>query len=217
MGDCLWVAEEIHILKKIFLFCGKRNILFHSSGLTISVRRKSLNKILNRQRSTTIIAHKINSSKTSNYVRLVGGADVSEEPVEEILVKALSASIQEVSPPPPPPSTPLTPSFVKESVDSLPVEESTQSEITHKKSQDKQSLSASGPCCFCVPQTQRSVGDRKIDEIIEYVHQNLEEAGKALATLGENFEHDIKVEPHIQLEYRKTVSTSRGRKKRGYN
>jgi len=59
--------------------------------------------------------------------------------------------------------------------------------------------------------------DRKVDEIIEYVHQNLEEAGKALATLGENFEHDLKVEPHIQLECRKTVLTSRRRKRRGYN
>lgn len=57
--------------------------------------------------------------------------------------------------------------------------------------------------------------DRKVDEIIEYVHQNLEEAVKALATLGENFEHDLKVEPHIQVECRKT--TSRGRKRRGYN
>lgn len=59
--------------------------------------------------------------------------------------------------------------------------------------------------------------DKKIDEIIEYVHQNLEEAGRALATLGENFEHDLKVEPHIQLECHKTVSTSRRRKRRGYN
>lgn len=50
--------------------------------------------------------------------------------------------------------------------------------------------------------------DRKVDEIIEYVHQNLEEAGKALATLGENFEHNLKVEPHIQLECHKTISTS---------
>jgi len=59
--------------------------------------------------------------------------------------------------------------------------------------------------------------DRKVDEIIEYVHQNLKEAGKALATLDENFEHDLKVEPHIQLECRKTVLTSRRRKRRGYN
>lgn len=59
--------------------------------------------------------------------------------------------------------------------------------------------------------------DRKVDEIIAYVHQNLEEAGKALATLGDNFEHDLKVEPHIQVECHKTVSTSRGRKRRGYN
>lgn len=59
--------------------------------------------------------------------------------------------------------------------------------------------------------------DKRIDEIIEYANQNLEEAGKALATLGENFEHDLKVEPHIQVDCRKTVTTSRGRKRRGYN
>lgn len=59
--------------------------------------------------------------------------------------------------------------------------------------------------------------DKKVDEIIEIAHQNIEDAGKALATLGENFEHDLKVESHIQVECRKTTSTSRGRKRRGYN
>ncbi|XP_029169321.1 uncharacterized protein LOC114939226 isoform X2 [Nylanderia fulva] len=196
------------------------------SGLTISERRKSLIKILNRQRSPIMIGRKINLSKTSNHVRLLGGADVSEESnAEEILSKTspLRTSIQEVPdpPPPPPPSLLITPppSSIKESVDSSPVEESARSEAdTDKKSpQEEQPFSTNGPCCFCVPQSPRSVGDRKVDEIIEYVHQNLEEAGKALATLGENFEHDLKVEPHIQLECHKTVSTSRGRKRRGYN
>lgn len=42
--------------------------------------------------------------------------------------------------------------------------------------------------------------DKKVDEMIDYVHQNLQEAGKALATLGENFEHDSKVEPCTQVE-----------------
>lgn len=42
--------------------------------------------------------------------------------------------------------------------------------------------------------------DKKVDEIIDYVHQNLQEAGKALATLGENFEHDSKVEPCTQVK-----------------
>ncbi|EFN69561.1 hypothetical protein EAG_04507 [Camponotus floridanus] len=167
------------------------------SSLAISERRKSLNKILNRQRSTIMIARKINSAKTYNHVRLVGGADISEEPnnVEQTLAEA-SPSIQEIPPPPPPSPTPLTPSpsSVKESVNTLPAEESTRSEITDKKShEDKEPISASGPCCFCVSQMPRLVGDRKVDEIIEYVHQNLEEAGKALATLGENFEHELKL------------------------
>lgn len=107
-----------------------------------------------------MIVRKINSSKTSNHVRLVGGADVFEESnAEETLAETSPASIQEVPhPPSPAPLTP-SPSSVKGSVDSLPVEESAQSEITDKKSdEDKQPLSASGPCCFCVPQTPRSVG-----------------------------------------------------------
>lgn len=109
-----------------------------------------------------MIARKINSTKTYNHVRLVGGADISEEPnnAEQTLAEA-SPSIQEIPPPPPPSPTPLTPSpsSVKESVNTLPAEESTRSEITDKKSyEDKGPLSASGPCCFCVPQTPRLVG-----------------------------------------------------------
>lgn len=36
--------------------------------------------------------------------------------------------------------------------------------------------------------------------MIDDVHQNLQEAGKALATLSENFEHESKVEPCTQVE-----------------
>lgn len=146
--------------KDISLF-SPRNIFFRPSGLAISERRKSLNKILNRQRSTIMIARKINSAKPYNHVRLVGGADISEEPNAEQTLAEASPSIQEVPPPPPPSPTPLTPSSstIKEIVNTLPAEESTQSEITDKKShEDKQPLSASGPCCFCVSQTPRLVG-----------------------------------------------------------
>lgn len=173
----------------------RKSLTASKSVHAISERRKSLSKILIRQKSTTMIVHKINSSKTSNHIRLVGGADVSEEPdvAEKTLIETSTASIQEVSAPPPPTALTL-PSSEKRFIDSLPVEKSTRSEITDNKShEDKQHLSANGPCCFCVSQTLRSVGDRKVDEIIEYVHQNLEEAGKALATLGENFEHDLKL------------------------
>ncbi|KAL6439106.1 hypothetical protein ACFW04_003818 [Cataglyphis niger] len=185
--------------------------------LAISERRKSSSKILVCQRSTMVV-HKINSSKTSSHIRLVGGADVSVEPdVEKTLVEASPAFIQEISAPPPSNPPTLSPSSEKRFIDSLSVKESTRLEIIDNKSHEDKQLSANSPCCFCVSQTPLSVGDRKVDEIIEYVHQNLEEAGKALATLGDNFEHDLKVEPHIQVECHKTVSTSRGRKRRGYN
>lgn len=108
-----------------------------------------------------MIARKINLSKTSNHVRLMGGANVSEEfNAEEILSKTspLPASIQdEILHPPTPPVTPSS-SFIKESVDSSPIEEFTRSDTDKKSQEDKQPLSASGPCCFCVSQSPRSVG-----------------------------------------------------------
>lgn len=36
--------------------------------------------------------------------------------------------------------------------------------------------------------------------MIDYVHHNLQEVSKALASLGENFEHDSKVELCTQVE-----------------
>lgn len=117
-----------------------------SSGLTINERRKSSSKILNGQKSMPTVACKINSSN-----RFVGGAD-KEPIVEETSAKASSESVQEVSNPstlsPPNPPTPPS-SLVEKSL-----EESVQLE---ENSQDKQ-LPASGPCCFCIPQTPGSVG-----------------------------------------------------------
>ncbi|KZC07634.1 hypothetical protein WN55_08406 [Dufourea novaeangliae] len=57
-----------------------------------------------------------------------------------------------------------------------------------------------GPCCSCIGQVPGAIGDKNVEEMIDYVHRNLEEAGKALATLSENFEHDSKVEPCTQVE-----------------
>lgn len=133
-------------LKDISLFSQNIFYPFHlPSGLTISERRKSSSKILNGQKSMPTIARKINSSN-----RFVGGAD-KESIVEETSTKT-PESVQEVPNPSPslsPPSTsPLSP--VEKSL-----EESIQLE---ENSQDKQLLPASGPCCFCTPQTPGSVG-----------------------------------------------------------
>lgn len=96
----------------------------------------------------SIVAHKINSPN-----RLMGGAD--EEPVvEETPATVSPKSVQEVPNPPlspPTPSTDPTPSF--------PVEKSLkESAQLEENSQNKQLLPASGPCCFCIPQTPGSVG-----------------------------------------------------------
>lgn len=108
-----------------------------------------------------MVVHKINSSKTSNHIRLVGGADVSVEPdvAEKTLVEASPAFIQEVSPPPPSIPPTLSPSSEKRFIDSLSVKQSNpRLEIIDNKSYEDKQLSANGPCCFCVSRTSLSVG-----------------------------------------------------------
>ncbi|XP_017880474.2 uncharacterized protein LOC108625188 [Ceratina calcarata] len=61
------------------------------------------------------------------------------------------------------------------------------------KTEDGIPVRTAGPCCTCLASIPGSTGDKKVDEIIDYVHQNLQDAGKALATLGENFEHESKL------------------------
>jgi len=83
----------------------------------------------------------------------MGGAD-KEPAIKETLAKdLLPESVQEMPNPSllssPIPLTP--PSFPVEKS----LEESTQLE---ENSQNKQLLPASGPCCFCIPQTLGSVG-----------------------------------------------------------
>lgn len=46
----------------------------------------------------------------------------------------------------------------------------------------------------------RKCRDKKVDEMIDYVQQNLQEASKALVTLSENFEQDSKVESCKRVE-----------------
>ncbi|XP_032673152.1 stress response protein nst1-like isoform X2 [Odontomachus brunneus] len=138
-----------------------------------------------------MIARKVNSLRMHDPNRLVGGADVPEErtpepePEPKAETEPVNASLEldtKISQPPSPSDSPST-----------LVQDTVQSEVEAKDSEDKQPSPASGPCCVCVSQTSGVVRDRKVDEIIEYVHQNLEEAVKALATLGENFEHDLKL------------------------
>ncbi|XP_014471380.1 PREDICTED: BAG family molecular chaperone regulator 3-like [Dinoponera quadriceps] len=217
-----------------YSFCLFTEHVFHICfvGLVICERRPLSSKILNHK-SVTTIARKINSSRVHDRSRLGGGADVSEEPgpapelasgpepKPETKPEDVSPKLDiEVSSPPspsPPPTPPPSPPSPPSNSLSIPIEDTAETKVEAQNSENKRPLTASGPCCICILQKPGLVGDRKVDEIIEYVHQNLEEAVKALATLGENFEHDLKVEPHIQVECRKSVSTSRGRKRRGYN
>lgn len=121
--------------------------ILRPSGLAIGLRRRSSIKTLNHQRSATIIARKIHSPRMRNRGRLVGGADVTEEPESVPEAKpgegAPARTVPEV-PSPPSPVVPPTPP-------SSPVEEFAQTN-------DKQRLSAGGPCCFCVSQIPGSVG-----------------------------------------------------------
>ncbi|XP_053972393.1 uncharacterized protein LOC128887981 [Hylaeus anthracinus] len=107
-----------------------------------------------------------------NQSRLEGGADVPDE-VEDA----------------PSPSTEVA----KVEVETVPnVVEETE---TTSKTENEKPAASGGPCCFCIARMPGSTGDKKVDEMIDYVHKNLQEAGKALATLSDNFEHDSKVEP----------------------
>ncbi|XP_024942871.1 uncharacterized protein LOC107269829 isoform X2 [Cephus cinctus] len=75
--------------------------------------------------------------------------------------------------------------------------ESASSTTSHEKSApaggDGKVTTSGGPCCFCASFSSGSTGDKKVDDMIDYVVQNLQEAGKALTNLGENFEHDLKL------------------------
>lgn len=139
-------ASKSGKLKDISPFCQNISYLSgFSSGLTISECHKSPSKILNCQRSMPIIVHNINSSN-----RFVGGAD-EESAVEETFATILPESVQNIpnsSPSPPILSTPPS-SLVEKSLD--------ESAQLKEDSQNKQ-LPASGPCCFCSPQTPGLVG-----------------------------------------------------------
>ncbi|XP_017758678.1 PREDICTED: uncharacterized protein LOC108549690 [Eufriesea mexicana] len=143
------------------------------SGYAIDENHKSSNKTLKLKKSITAANRKFNSTVKSQD-RLVGGADVPEE-------KEISQPTGEI----------LTEIKVEE-------DEKTSTGNDGEKTRNGRPIRSTGPCCTCL--SQGSTGDKKVDEMIDYVHKNLQEAGKALANLSENFEHDSKVEPRTQVE-----------------
>ncbi|XP_012135139.2 uncharacterized protein LOC100879553 isoform X1 [Megachile rotundata] len=134
--------------------------------------RKASNKSLKFKKSISTASGKCNSKSPD---RLVGGADApieTEDATEEVTQETLHEATQET---------------VQETV------HETVHETTTSTEQNGQITFPSGPCCSCLGQEPGSTGDKKVDEMIDYVHQNLQEAGKALATLSENFEHETKL------------------------
>ncbi|KAG7198225.1 hypothetical protein KM043_005632 [Ampulex compressa] len=138
------------------------------SGPIMDDARRFMTKVLRTEKSTMGIISNNVFSDTGNLVRLMGGADeLKADEAEEAV--AVEKVLEEAT---------------------LPLSES--SKPSEPTTVEKMS-SPAGPCCFCTSQTYGSAGDKKVDEMIDYIHQNLQEAGKALATLGENFEHDSKL------------------------
>lgn len=104
-----------------------------------------------------MIARKINSLRMHDHNRLVGGADVPEEPkpapepepepkAETEPANALSELDTKISQPPPLSDLPSTP--VQDTV-----QDTVQSEVEAKDSENKQPSPTSGPCCVCISQT----------------------------------------------------------------
>ncbi|CAD1475380.1 unnamed protein product, partial [Heterotrigona itama] len=137
----------------------------------IDENRKPSNRVLKFKKSLITTSRKFNSP-VKNVDRLVGGADAPEE--REEIPKPAEETIEQTE----------------------TVETASTAKIEYEKS-----IRTAGPCCTCMSQVPESTGDKKVDEMIEYVHHNLQEVSKALASLGENFEHDSKVEPCTQLMF----------------
>ncbi|CAL7936536.1 unnamed protein product [Xylocopa violacea] len=144
------------------------------SGYVINETHRLSNKTPILKKSLTTATHKYNST-TKNQDRLVGGADVPEE-------------TEDASKP--------TEDIV--TVESLTAESSKVS--TTKTENGALPTRTPGPCCTCMGLMPGSTGDKKVDEMIDFVHENLQNAGKALASLKENFEHESKVEPCTQVK-----------------
>nr|XP_033342120.1 uncharacterized protein LOC117229638 isoform X1 [Megalopta genalis] len=136
----------------------------NTSRTAVDVNRKP-SKMLKCKRSASGTGRK-SLSNMEIVARLMGGADISE-PAEE------------------------TSSVSEDKVSELVTTVESRGESV--ASQAAKPATTGGPCCTCIAQVPGSVGDKKMDEMIDFVQENLQEAGKALATLGENFEHDSKL------------------------
>ncbi|KAI4497004.1 hypothetical protein M0802_007952 [Mischocyttarus mexicanus] len=155
--------------------------LCKSTMQLISDYGKISNELSTNSKSITRFSCKSNQIAIVKRERLSGGADVSdiEENVRNV-AKSTDAA------------TPIEPTI--ESTTEIPKESSKQFPTNKSTLIDKQINSLSSPCCICAIHV---TSDIKINELIEYAHQNLQDAGKALATLGENFEHGLKVESYV--------------------
>nr|XP_031835525.1 uncharacterized protein LOC116428257 [Nomia melanderi] len=136
------------------------------SLIVIDKSRKS-SKLFKCKKSFSAAGHK-STSNTIIQDRLMGGADISEA------VENRSGVVTE---------------NIKESASTHAVDQ----EKDTSNLQNGRPATSGGPCCSCIAQVPGAIGDQKVDEMIDFVHQNLQEAGKALATLSENFEHDSKL------------------------
>ncbi|KAL2717696.1 centrosomal protein POC5-like [Vespula squamosa] len=126
---------------------------------------------------------KSNHMKIIKRERLSGGADNEIKESVENSVEA-TASVD--------PTASIEPGVESTITNSENINEELSKKYPTQKSDlnDVQNDIASGPCCICATHL---ISDSKIKEIIDYAHQNLQDAGKALATLGENFEHGLKL------------------------
>ncbi|KAK1131598.1 hypothetical protein K0M31_017890 [Melipona bicolor] len=129
----------------------------------VDENRKPSNRVLKFKKSLIATSHKFNSPM-KNLDRLVGGADAPNKREE-------------------------VPKLAEETVEQTEAVEA----ASTAKMEDGKSIRTAGPCCICMSQVSESTGDQKVDEMIDYVHHNLQEVGKALVSLGENFEHDSKL------------------------
>nr|XP_033342121.1 uncharacterized protein LOC117229638 isoform X2 [Megalopta genalis] len=156
----------------------------NTSRTAVDVNRKP-SKMLKCKRSASGTGRK-SLSNMEIVARLMGGADISE-PAEE------------------------TSSVSEDKVSELVTTVESRGESV--ASQAAKPATTGGPCCTCIAQVPGSVGDKKMDEMIDFVQENLQEAGKALATLGENFEHDskkeIEEEPVIQDSKAEVIAEQR--------
>ncbi|XP_034172042.2 uncharacterized protein LOC117600542 [Osmia lignaria lignaria] len=137
------------------------------SGLNVNESRKLSSKTLKFKKSITVTSRKC-SSNLKNQDRLLGGADAPVETEDINTTKEISEDT---------------------SIEVETIDQTSTSNIENGKI----SFPSNGPCCSCLSQVPGSTGDKKVDEMIDDVHQNLQEAGKALATLSENFEHESKL------------------------